>query len=124
MTGTDEFRPGEAALSIDGRRVRLRLTLGALADLEDRLGGGDFEALTARLASPRVADLLILVAALARGGGDPIDEEALKASDLDLAAAASAVAAAFRALGDEPGKPSRQGQGPSPGAIGSGRGSS
>ncbi|HBS31899.1 MAG TPA: gene transfer agent family protein, partial [Parvularcula sp.] len=40
------YRKGDACLSIGAERVTLRLTLGALAEIEDRLGGGDFSALT------------------------------------------------------------------------------
>jgi hypothetical protein len=83
---------------IDGEPRTLRLTLGALAELEERLGGGDFATLAERLERPRLADLLVILEALTAGGGARLPAAALKASDLNLPAAAAAVAAAFRTL--------------------------
>ncbi|MCA8889004.1 MAG: gene transfer agent family protein [Parvularculaceae bacterium] len=100
MTHADQSRPGDADIVINGERHVLRLTLGALASLEETLGEGDFEALQKRLSSPRLADLLIILQALLAGGGVRLSLEALKASDVDLAHAARAVARAFAALGE------------------------
>ena len=108
--------PDEAELAVNGERLRLRLTLGALAEIEDRFGG-DFDALRARLEHPRVLDLLLILHALLAGGGASLTLEALKAADIDFAAAAAAIAKAFRCLGDTPGK--RQGERASPGTDGS-----
>ena len=91
------------SISINGERKPLRLTLGALAEIEEALGG-DIESLKARLANPRVGDLLVILNALLRGGGVSLSIEALKAADVDLAAAAGAIAKAFQAL-EAPGKP-------------------
>lgn len=98
---------GDVRIRINGEDKTLRLTLGALADIEDRLGGGDLPALQARLKNPRVADMIVILHALLTGGGTPLAMEALKASDLDLADAASAIARAFEGLGGDgaPGKP-------------------
>ncbi|MBI1391782.1 MAG: gene transfer agent family protein [Alphaproteobacteria bacterium] len=112
MTPTNEcapFRPDEASLLIDGAPHRLRLTLGALAEIEAAFGGG-LDAMSARLKRPAAGDMLTILAALLRGGGSPLSREALAASDVDLAAAAQAIAAAFAALSgsDAPrGKPQR-----------------
>ena len=92
------FRRGDAHILINGETRTLRLTLGALAELEDSLGQGDFEALQKRLAAPRIADLLVILRALLQGGGFLISIEQLKAADIDLSAAAKAVAEAFAAL--------------------------
>lgn len=114
--------PDEAEIVVNGERKRLRLTLGALAEIEDAFGG-DFEALRARLKNPRVSDLLMILHALIAGGGAPLALDALKASDIDFAAAAAAVAKAFRCLSQEaPGKPAekkRDGERASPGRNGS-----
>ena len=85
------------SIKINGEDKPLRLTLGALAEIEDALGG-DIESLKTRLANPRVADLLIILNALLRGGGVSLSLEALKAADVDLAAAADAIAKTFKAL--------------------------
>ena len=83
---------------INGETYPLRLTLGALAAIEDVVGGGDFAALHDRLKKPRVADLVFILHALAGGGGKAIALETLKAADVDLSAAAHAIAQAFKAL--------------------------
>ncbi|NWG92649.1 MAG: gene transfer agent family protein [Parvularculaceae bacterium] len=96
-----QHRPGDADLVINGERKILRLTLGALAELEETLGEGDLGTLQKRLEAPRVADLLVILKALLQGGGALVTIEALKASDLDLSAAARAIAKAFASLGGE-----------------------
>lgn len=93
-----------AAIKINGEEKPLRLTLGALAEIEDVLGG-DIESLKERLAKPRIGDLLLILNALLRGGGAALSIEALKASDVDLSEAADAIAQTFSALGETPGKP-------------------
>ncbi|MGF1545151.1 MAG: GTA-gp10 family protein [Parvularculaceae bacterium] len=118
-------RPGDAEIEIDGEPRVLRATLGALAEIEETVGGGDFAAAATRLANPRVADLLLMLRALLKGGGADMSLEALRASDVDLAAAAAAVSQAFGALaetpGQAPGKPEAPPPpaGPSPGRTGS-----
>ncbi|MEM8772637.1 MAG: GTA-gp10 family protein [Pseudomonadota bacterium] len=93
-----------SSVTINGERHPLRLTLGALADIEAALGG-DIDALTERLERPRVTDILLILHALLAGGGAALTLEALKASDVDLAEASGAIAQAFSALGAEaPGK--------------------
>ncbi|WP_425407701.1 GTA-gp10 family protein [Hyphococcus sp.] len=94
---------GDVRIRINGEDRSLRLTLGALADIEQALGGGDFEALQQRLKKPRVADIIMILHALLQGGGASLTMEALKASDVDLAAASRAIAKAFEALADTPG---------------------
>lgn len=90
---------GDVLLRINGEEKILRLTLGALAEIEAAFGG-DVEALKARLARPRVGDIILILRALLAGGGAPVSLEALKASDVDLAAAAGAIADAFRVLSE------------------------
>ena len=93
-----DYRPGDASVRVNGQRVTLRLTLGALAELEDRLGGGDFSELTRRLEKTGVGSLLILLEALSAGGGRRLSAHDLETAEIDLAEAASAVAKAFAAL--------------------------
>ncbi len=80
-----------------GAERRLCLTLGALAEIETGLGVSGIAALGARMRVLSAGDLMIVLAALLRGGG-----EAGLADDLDRAAvdpreAAGAVARAFAA---------------------------
>ncbi len=95
------YRPGDATLTVGGERVTLRLTLGALAEIEDRLGGGDFSELARRLEKPGVGHLLILIEALSAGGGRRLSARELTTAAIDLAEAARAVAKAFAALAPE-----------------------
>lgn len=91
-------RPGDARLIVNGEPVTLRLTLGALAELEARLGGGDFSALAQRLENTGVGNLLVLLEALSAGGGRRLSPRELETATIDLAEAARAVAEAFAAL--------------------------
>ncbi|MDG4649805.1 gene transfer agent family protein [Roseibacterium sp. SDUM158017] len=62
---------GEVALSVNGERRVAKLTLGALAELEARLGAGSLADLVARFedGAPKAGDVLALVHAGLRGGG-------------------------------------------------------
>lgn len=62
---------GEVALVIDGERHLLKLTLGALAELEASLGDDTLVALVERFEAGRFSsrDLLALIVAGLRGGG-------------------------------------------------------
>ena len=98
---------GDVRIKINGEEKTLRLTLGALAEIEQVLGGGDLENLKERLRAPRIGDIIVIIHALLTGGGAGMALETLKASDLDLVEASRAVAEAFEALGggEAPGKP-------------------
>ncbi len=62
---------GEAELVIDGERRRLKLTLGALAELEAGLGADTLVALVGRFEAGGFSsrDVLALIVAGLRGGG-------------------------------------------------------
>ncbi len=79
---------GEIELALGERTLTLCLTLGALAEIEALCPAG--ESLTADR-------LLRVVAALARGGGTPVELSELKAAPLELDAVAEAVAACLKA---------------------------
>src|SRR5690606_8736635 len=70
---------GEIAADIGGETVTLCLTLGALAELEARLGAGDLAGLAERFASGRVSarDLTAILGAGLRGGGNAITDDDL-----------------------------------------------
>ena len=93
-----QHRQGDSEIIINGEAKILRLTLGALAALEETLGEGDFARLQKKLETPRVGDLLLILQALLQGGGARLSIEALKGADIDLADAARAIAEAFRTL--------------------------
>jgi len=82
-------RRGEIEACLDGRRYRLCLTLGALAELEAAFGSQDMLALAERFASGRLSarDALRIIAAGLRGAGhDATDAEVAAMSNDDGAA--------------------------------------
>ena len=88
---------GEVVRPVAGVPRRLCLTLGALAELEGALGCEGWEALSERLRRVGPRDLLAVLAALLRGGGEAEAAAALDALPVTPAEAAGAVAAAFAA---------------------------
>lgn len=75
---------GEVAIEVNGQRLAMRLTLGALAELEERLAVGSIVALAERFESGSVAsrDLIALLSAGLRGAGNPIGEEVLSEAEI------------------------------------------
>lgn len=92
---------GEILLAIDGRDCRLCLTLGALAELEAAFDVVSLAELAERLAHLTAADLLVVISALTKGGGNALDVVTLAAAQIDPKAAALAVAEAFRIALDD-----------------------
>lgn len=75
---------GEVALVIDGERRVLKLTLGALAELETTLGADSLVALAERFEAGRFStrDVLALILAGLRGGGWQGGAEALLTAEI------------------------------------------
>jgi hypothetical protein len=91
---------GEAVVALAGAERRLCLTLGALAEIETAFRLSGVEALAERMRALSANDLMVVLAALLRGGG-----EGAFAGELDRVAvtpreAAEAVAAGFAASAD------------------------
>lgn len=87
---------GDTQIRIDGAARRLSLTFGALAEIESGLGVSDLGELGARLGRLRAGDLMIVLAALLRGGGDGEAAARINDVEVDLREATQAIAAAFR----------------------------
>lgn len=68
---------GEISALIEGEERVLCLTLGALAELEARLGAGDLIGLSERFAAGRVSarDLTAILGAGLRGGGNALTDD-------------------------------------------------
>ncbi|MEO0937003.1 MAG: gene transfer agent family protein [Pseudomonadota bacterium] len=75
---------GDVAITINGERRVMRLTLGALAGLEAELGEPSLVALVERFegASFSTRDVLALLGAGLAGGGTPMSAEALGAAEV------------------------------------------
>jgi len=100
---------GEVSLVIGGERRVLKLTLGALAELEEGLGEDTLVALVERFEGGRFSsrDLLALIAAGLRGGGPELGPEDLAQAEIEggpLAAARAAAELLARAF-TVPGEP-------------------
>ena len=70
---------GEICAVFEGETRVLCLTLGALAELEARLGAGDLNGLAERFAAGRVSarDLTAILGAGLRGGGHAVTDDDL-----------------------------------------------
>ncbi|MCA0369185.1 MAG: gene transfer agent family protein [Proteobacteria bacterium] len=93
MIGANGAR-GEAVVTLDGAPRRLCLTLGALAEIETGLGVEGLAAVAERMKALSARDLMVVLAALLRGGG----EKAPDVAAVDPREAARAVARAFAAV--------------------------
>lgn len=92
---------GEVLLAIDGRERKCCVTLGALAELEAAFDVISLSQLSERLGQLTAADMIVVLAALTAGGGEPMSAADLAAARIDPRAAANAVADAFRAAFDD-----------------------
>ena len=93
MPITPNLARGEVVVPLAGTPRRLCLTLGALARIETVLGLDDWSALPERFGRLSATDLLVVLAALLKGGGE--DPEVLVAAPVSIPEAVAAVAAAF-----------------------------
>lgn len=87
---------GDVALVVDGQRHIARLTLGALAELEEVLEEGSLIALVERFEGNAFSsrDVLALLGAGLRGGGADISAEQLLHAQIDGGPMAAAKVAA------------------------------
>ena len=87
---------GDVALSINGKRYVARLTLGALAELEEALAEPSLIALVERFEGNRFSsrDVLALLGAGLRGGGADFSSDALEHAEIAGGPMAAARAAA------------------------------
>lgn len=88
---------GEVAAILAGAERTLCLTLGALAEIETGLGVAGMAALAERMRSLSARDLMVVLAALLRGGGETALADGLASASVDAREAAEAVAKAFAA---------------------------
>lgn len=74
---------GEVALTIDGKRRVLKLTLGALAELEQELGAGSLVEFVQRFEGGAYSsgDVLALIVAGLRGGGGDVNRADLLSAE-------------------------------------------
>lgn len=90
---------GEISVEIEGTRYTLCLTLGALAEIEAALGLSEIAALGPRFEKMGFADLLAVLGALLRGGGEEVSDEDVYRMQIDVNQAGEWIARAFQAAG-------------------------
>jgi hypothetical protein len=78
-------RRGEVEAMMDGERRILCLTLGALAELETAFAAGDLNGLAERFSAGRLkaADMIRLIGAGLRGGGNLFSDEEVAGMSID-----------------------------------------
>ena len=83
------IRRGEIEACLDGKKYKLCLTLGALAELESAFGDDDMLALAERFSEGRISanDAMKIIVAGLRGGGHKVDEKQVKRMRTDGGAA-------------------------------------
>lgn len=96
MIGVNGAR-GEAVAVLAGEERRLCLTLGALAEIETALGVSGVADLAERMRTLSARDLMAVLAALLRGGGECALAGELDRAAIDPVEAAEAVALTFTA---------------------------
>jgi len=89
---------GEVSVVLAGEARRLCLTLGALAEIETGLQVIGLAGLSERMRALSAGDLLVVLAALLRGGGERELAAGLADAAVDPREAAQAVARAFAAV--------------------------
>ena len=90
---------GETSFIANGEKFLMRLTLGALAEIEDGLGLSSLSDIAARLKQLATSDLATVAAALLRGGGHDVTAADVMRLPTDLGTVVRAVADAFDAVG-------------------------
>lgn len=88
---------GEVTANLAGAERRLCLTLGALAEIETGLHLEGLSGLATRMRALSARDLLVVLAALLRGGGEQRLARELDSVGVEPREAAEAVAKAFAA---------------------------
>lgn len=90
---------GEVVVRLAGAERRLCLTLGALAEIETGLGVEGLGGVAERMRALSGSDLMVVLAALLRGGG----EDGSVVDDVEPREAAEAIARAFVASSGQAG---------------------
>ena len=90
---------GDSELVAVNQHYTMRLTLGALAEIEDALGVSSLGEIATRLRTLATSDIAAVASALLRGGGHNISASDVLALDCDLGSIVRAIAGAFEAAG-------------------------
>lgn len=106
-------RRGDVDAVLGGKKYTLRLTLGALAELEQAFGADDLVALAGRFEGGRLSarDLLRIIAAGVRGGGADFSDDEIARMSMEggvpayVKLASELLVAAFGSSTENPARP-------------------
>lgn len=87
---------GDVAVVLDGEKRKLRLTFGALAEIEGALKAESLGEVGVRLGKLSADELMAVLGALLRGAGEDAAADRIDATRVDLREVSRAVAEAFR----------------------------
>jgi len=90
---------GESELLAGGKSFLMRLTLGALAEIEDGLGLANIGDIADRLKSLATKDIAVVASALLRGGGTDLSPAEVMKLETDVGSLVGAITGAFDATG-------------------------
>ena len=91
---------GDSELLAGGKSLAMRLTLGALAEIEDGLGnGGGLSGIAGSLKSLGSKDIALVASALLRGGGTNVTPAEVMNLETDVGTLVGAITGAFKAAG-------------------------
>jgi hypothetical protein len=96
MTNTTR---GDATLASGGKSLVMRLTLGALAEIEDGLGVGSMGDIADRLKNLATKDIAVVASALLKGGGMDVSTSDVLKLETDVGTLVGAISGAFDAAG-------------------------
>ena len=90
---------GDSELVVGNNRYTMRLTLGALAEIEDALGLSSLSNIATRLKTLATSDVAAVASALLRGGGHALSADDVLKFECDLGSIVRAIAGAFQSAG-------------------------
>jgi len=96
---------GDSELVAGGKSLIMRLTLGALSEIESGLGaGGGLADIGARLKSLASKDIAVVASALLKGGGFDISPSEVMHLETDVGTLVGAITGAFHNAGQNTGQ--------------------
>jgi hypothetical protein len=96
MTNTTR---GDSELIAGGKSLMMRLTLGALSEIEDGLGLANMGDIAQRMKGLATKDIAVVAAALLRGGGADLSAADVLKLETDVGSLVGAITGAFHAAG-------------------------
>lgn len=90
---------GEVTIDGPGGELKLCLTLGAIAQLEDGLGIDSLTEIGEVLTKASMKHMLLIIKALAAGGGNPLSDDQLMTWQADLPSVMEKIQDCFQAAG-------------------------